>query len=118
MDLARIADAVKAFFPKYANMIDQAKQMTAKFSASPDGVRQLMQQMGKNQEDLNRALGTLNNPLVAGALNRIQPGLADQLKSAGQAMGNAGIPAAGAEAPAGNDNGSTLDALRRRLGKL
>lgn len=119
MNVAQLANAAKMFFPKYADQIDKAQQMAGQFQASPDGVKQLMQQCGKTQEDLQKALGMLNNPMISGALNRIQPGLVAQLKQAGQQL-NVGTPPVSSPSPAQNSPSpsSSLDALRARLGKL
>lgn len=76
-----------------------------------------MQQYGKSQDDLNKALAMLNNSAVGGVLNRIQPGIVDQLKAAGQTL--SGMPAQGAGAGQQSQGvTSSLDALRARLGKL
>lgn len=119
MNIGQIAGMAKAFFPKYASQIEQAQQIAGQFQASPDGVKQLMQQYGKSQEDLQKALGMLNNTAVGGLLNRIQPGLVDQLRAAGQSL--SGAPSAPVQAVGQQKNNgvtSSLDALRARLGKL
>lgn len=119
MNIGQIAGMAKMFFPKFAQQIEQAQQIASQFQASPDGVRQLMQKYGKNQDDLNKALAMLGNPAVGGVLNRIQPGLVDQLRAAGQSL--SGMPVQN-NAPMSQQQTqpvtSSLDSLRARLGKL
>ena len=118
MNIGQIAGMAKMFFPKYSAQIDQAQHLAGQFQASPAGVQQLMQQYGKSQDDLNKALAMLNNSAVGGVLNRIQPGLVEQLKAAGQSLSSA--PAAPSQALGQQEQGETssLDALRARLGNL
>lgn len=119
MNIGQIAGWAKMFFPKYSAQIEQAQQLAGQFQASPDGVKQLMRQYGKNQDDLNKALAMLGNPAVGGILNKLQPGLVDQLREAGQTL--SGAPSAPAQSmgqPQSSGVTSSLDALRARLGKL
>ena len=117
MNIGQIAGMAKMLFPKFSAQIDQAQQLAGQFQASPAGVQQLMQQYGKSQDDLNKALAMLNNSAVGGVLNRIQPGIVDQLKAAGQTL--SGMPVQGAGTGQQTQGvTSSLDALRARLGKL
>ena len=89
MNLSGLVSMAKMMLPKnspWISRIEQAQQMAAQFSQSPDGVRQLMQQMGKTQADVQAAVQALNNPAVSGMLNRVSPGLAEQLKAAGASL--------------------------------
>ena len=115
MDIGQIVGMAKTFFPKYAAQLEQAQQIASQFQSSPEGVKQLMQQYGKSQEDLNKALSMLGNPVVGGILNRIQPGLVDQLRAAGQSLSSASTSHS---MPNASSVTSSLDALRERLGKL
>lgn len=118
MNIGQIAGWAKMFFPKYSAQIDQAQQIAGQFQASPDGVKRLMQQYGKNQDDLNKALSMLGNPVIGGFLNRIQPGLVDQLRAAGQTL--SGMPSSTSVPTPQQTSGvtSSLESLRSRLGKL
>jgi hypothetical protein len=124
MNIAQIASAARMLLPKgspWLDKIDKAQQLAGQFSSSPDGVRQLMQQMGKTQADVQAAVNALNNPMVSGALNRIAPGLTDQLRAAGQQITGGGMATAGqplspaSPAPASAD---PLSAIRDTLNKL
>lgn len=128
MNPASLIHMAKAILPKdspWLARIEQAQQMAAQFSASPDGVRQLMQQMGKTQADIKAAVDTLNNPAISGVLNRVAPGLTDQLRQAGQAFLNDGAPTGVPQntqplspASPASPSGDPLAALREKLKRM
>lgn len=126
MNPASIIHMAKALLPKnspWLARIEQAQQMAAQFSASPDGVRQLMAQMGKTQADVKAAVDALNNPAISGVLNRISPGLTDQLKQAGQSFLNDGAPQGVPQntlppASPASPSGDPLAALRERMKRM
>lgn len=108
--------------------IDKAQELAGQFQPSKDGVAQLMQKYGKNREDLQKAVGMLQNPLVQKTLGRV-PGLSEALAQAGQSLlseqgGSMGTapasPAAPVEncaPPSGQDgNVASLMARLRKLG--
>lgn len=119
----------KALLPKNSPLlskVDQAQQIAAQFSQSKSGVLDLIRQYNIGQERLQQAVQTLNNPLVSGLLNRVQPGLPDKLRSAASEI-SAQIPAQGqnqgqqAIQTAGEQTGqasSDVDALRKRLSQF
>lgn len=109
----------KTFLPQdspWLQRIEQAQQIAAQFSPTKNGLSDVIRQYNIGQERLQQAIGALNNPMISGVLNRVRPGLVDQLKGAAQeaAVGpkDSNLPAQG-EAP----NGSVAD-LRARLEKL
>lgn len=126
MNPASLIHMAKAILPKdspWLARIEQAQQMAAQFSASPDGVRQLMQQMGKTQADVKAAVDALNNPAISGVLNRVAPGLTDQLRQAGQTFLNDGAPAGTPQnilppASPASSSGDPLAALREKMKRI
>lgn len=119
MNIDQIVSMARMMLPKnspWLAKIDQARQMAAQFSQSPDGVRQLMQQMGKSQADVQSALSALNNPAVSGMLNRVSPGLVDQLRSAGSSIAQQTAPSPQPAPSSGS--GDSLAALREKLSRL
>lgn len=127
MNAASLINLAKALLPKnspWLARIEQAQQMAGQFAASPDGVRQLMQQMGKNQADLKAAMDALNNPMVSGFLNRVSPGMTDQLRQAGSTLVNdAPSGAASTSQPLSpaspaSPSGDPLAALREKLKRM
>lgn len=129
MNPASLLNMAKLILPKnspWLARIEQAQQMAAQFAASPDGVRQLMTQMGKTQADVKAAVDALNNPAISGMLNRIAPGLPDQLRQAGQTFLNDGAPTGVPQntqplspaSPASPPSGDPLAALREKLKRI
>lgn len=119
MNLDQIVSMARMVLPKnspWLSKIDQARQMAAQFSQSPAGVRQLMQQMGKTQADVQSAMNALNNPAVSGLLNRMSPGLAEQLRSAGNALTQQQV--APPQSSPSSGSGDSLAALREKISRL
>ena len=119
MNLDQIVSMARMMLPKnspWLSKIDQARQMAAQFSQSPAGVRQLMQQMGKTQADVQSAMNALNNPAVSDLLNRVSPGLADQLRSAGNSIAQQAAPSQPSSPSLGS--GDSLAALREKISRL
>lgn len=71
-----------------------------------------MAQYGKSKQDVAKAMQMLQNPMVAGALNRIAPGMADRIRQTGESVMN---EAPSSPATPVSDGAS---ALRDRLSKL
>lgn len=126
MNFANIVSAARAFLPAGSPLLEKmerAQEMAGQFSASPDGVRDLMAKLGKNQDDLRRAIAMLDNPMVSGMINRIAPGMVDSIRSAGvQLVGNAGPTmqpmASASPAPAPSQGADPLSALKAKLSRL
>lgn len=91
ISIAQIAGMARMFLPSnspWLARIEQAQKMAENFRQSPDGVRDLMRQLGKGREDLQKAVAMLDNSRLSGMLNRFSPGLADSLREAGRQLGN------------------------------
>lgn len=89
--------------------------MAEQYPQSKEGVQQLMQQYGKNREDIRKALSALDDPVVANTLGRI-PGMTDTLKSYGSKLLETSqdtIPSVPMQAPpTGNDIMARLARLK------
>jgi hypothetical protein len=86
ISIAQISSLARAFLPTnspWIQKIEQAQQLASKFSASPDGVRDLMSQLGKSQEDIRQAISMLDNPMISGFINKLSPDLTSKLRNAG-----------------------------------
>lgn len=122
MNFANIVSAARAFLPAGSPLLEKmerAQEMAGQFSASPDGVRDLMNRLGKNQDDLRRAIAMLDNPMVAGMVNRIAPGMVDNLRAAGnQLVGNADVNQPMASASPASAHADPLAALKAKLSRL
>ena len=126
MNFSQIISAARAFLPAGSPLLqnmERAQEMAGQFSASPDGVLDLMAKLGKNQDDLRRAIAMLDNPMVSGMINRIAPGMVDSIRSAGgQLVGNAGPTmqpiASASPAPAPSQGADPLSALKAKLSRL
>lgn len=127
MNLSQIISAARAFLPAGSPLLqnmERAQEMAGRFSASPDGVRDLMAKLGKNQDDLRRALAMLDNPMVSGMINRIAPGMVESIRSAGgQLVGGNAVPsmqpmASASPAPAPSQGADPLSALKAKLSRL
>ena len=70
-----------------------------------------MAQYGKSKQDVAKAMQMLQNPMVAGALNRVAPGMADRIRQTGESVLNE-TPSAATPVSDG------ASALRDRLSKL
>ena len=119
MNLDQIVSMARMMLPKnspWLSKIDQARQMAAQFSQSPSGVRDLMQQMGKTGADVQAAMNALNNPAISGLLNRVSPGLTDQLRSAGNSIAQQAAPSQSSSLSSGS--GDSLAALREKISRL
>lgn len=115
MDILAMA---KALLPKdspWLGRIDQAQQLASKLPQSRSGLEQLMAQYGKSKQDVAKAMQMLQNPMVAGALNRIAPGMADRIRQTGESVLNE-APSAPSSATTPVSDGAS--ALRDRLSKL
>lgn len=66
--------------------IEMAQNLASQFQPNEAGVRQLMAQQGKSVNDIRSAVDALKNPMVAGFLNRVAPGMTQQLQSAGNTL--------------------------------
>lgn len=111
MDILAMA---KALLPKdspWLGRIDQAQQLASQLPQSRSGLEQLMAQYGKSKQDVAKAMQMLQNPMVAGALNRVAPGMADRIRQTGESVLNE-TPSAATPVSDG------ASALRDRLSKL
>lgn len=125
MDLSRIIGLIKTFLPKnspWFQKIDQAAEMAKGFAPNKDGISQLMEAYGKNRDDLHKAVGMLENPMVKNLLSRI-PGLGQILNGAANDLmndPNIGVGNSNKEANCGSRraSGNSLDSLQARLERL
>ena len=126
MNISQVASIAKMVFPKWAERIDKAQELAGQFHPSKDGVAQLMQQYGKNRDDLNQAASMLNNPAFQNTLGKI-PGLSQLLSQGADALlndsgvnGQSATPATpagnAATPPAGGGDAADLFARLKRLG--
>ena len=115
MDILAIA---KAMLPKdspWLARLDQAQQLASQLPQSRSGLEQLMAQYGKSKQDVAKAMQMLQNPMVAGTLNRIAPGMAERIRQTGESVLNEpGSPAS--SAPSVPSDGAS--SLRDRLSRL
>lgn len=126
MNLSQIIGIIKTFLPAnspWLQKIDQAAELAKGFSPNKDGVSQLMEAYGKNRDDLHKAVGMLENPMIKNALSRI-PGLGQILNNAANDLmsdpnlGSGGQKGANSDCGANNNSGGSLDSLQARLNRL
>nr|DAE79014.1 MAG TPA: vacuolar protein sorting-associated protein [Caudoviricetes sp.] len=109
----------KTFLPQnspWLQRIEQVQQIAAQFSPTKSGLSDVMRQYNIGQERLQQAIGALNNPMISGVLNRVRPGLVDQLK--GVAQEAAADPKVDPAPGQGSSSKDAVADLRARLEKL
>lgn len=96
--------------------------MAKNFAPNKDGVSQLMETYGKNRDDLQKAVGMLENPMIKNALSRI-PGLGQILNNAANDLMS--DPNVGTNYTANNVNcvankadSNSFESLQARLNRL
>lgn len=125
MNISQIIGLIKTFIPAnspWLQKIDKAAELAKGFSPNKDGVSQLMEAYGKNRDDLQKAVGMLENPIIKNALSRI-PGLGKILNNAANDLMS--DPNIGSNYSGNNKNyesnispDSSFDSLQSRLKRL
>lgn len=111
INLSQITNLARTFLPPnspWLDKINQAQQLASTFSHSPQGVKDLMRQFGKSQEDINKAINMLNNPFIANIVNKISPNMVATLRDAGAQISKEDTIS----------TSSTISGLQQRLNKL
>lgn len=117
MTISQIISAARAILPAGSPLIEKmerAKDLAGGFSSTPDGVKDMMRKFGKTSDDLRQALSMLDNPMVGGMLNRIAPGMVENLRSTGSQL----LGGASSESQVPARNPDALASLREKLSKL
>lgn len=99
--------------------IEQAQQVASQFRPDKGGLQDLIRQYNIGQDRLQQAIRALNNPMVSGMLNSVQPGLTDKLRAVASEVSTTqgNTQAASPNAQSGPQTDSVA-ALRDRLAKL